>query len=560
MTSVVRNRHRVRPSFFWILGLALLVLAGCTSSTQEKDKSGSEKKGKATAGKQAKSGGKKDATDKSKLKIKPGIGNVALDEEPDEENGKEPGEEAGPGKGKQAPAGTSTPRKSAIDEVEVDDPDMDAPEKAPVKKKVTKAEPEKPAAKAPATEKPAAKGPAQGKPAATAPSQEKSAGTTSTSGIPAEGPAAKEKKPGPTELPTTAWLPKPVVNVPEAEAKDESEMKSYTEPIPETDAKFGMVPIKGGKFLMGSSEEEFRRFNKKDESDKDAKEKVYDEGPQHEVVIEPFWMGKCEVTWDEYELWGMKLDMYRRRQKREQQKTPPTEREQLVDAVAVPTNPYSDMTFGMGKEGYPAICMTQLAAKLYCKWLSAKTGRYYRLPTEAEWEYACRAGTTTPYSCGDDPEKLGDYAWHFDNADDKYHKVGQKKPNPWGLYDMHGNVSEWVVDQYVVDGYKQFAGKSTKNPLIPATTEYSRVVRGGSWAEDPPALRSAARRASTKLWKMQDPQIPQSIWYLTDAKFVGFRVVRPLRTPSPDEAKRYDLDEEQLTELEEYRKAQHGKM
>jgi len=535
MTSVVRNRHRVRPSFFWILGLALLVLAGCSPSAEEKGKSGSDKKGKATAGKQAKSGsGKKIAADTDKTR------KATQSDDMGEEAGKEPGEDAAPGKGKQAPAGTTTTRKSAIDEVEVDDPDVDAPEKAPLKKKLTKAEPEKPAAKAPAQEKPA--------------------GTTSTSGIPAESPAANEKKPGPTELPTTAWLPKPVVNVPEAEAKDEAEMKPYTEPIPETDAKFDMVPIKGGKFLMGSSEEEFRRFNKKDEDDKDAKEKVYDEGPQHEVVIEPLWMGKCEVTWDEYELWGMKLDMQRRRFKREQQKTPPSEREELVDAVAVPTNPYSDMTFGMGKEGYPAICMTQLAAKLYCKWLSAKTGRYYRLPTEAEWEYACRAGTTAPYSCGDDPEKINDYAWHFDNADDKYHKVGQKKPNPWGLFDMHGNVSEWVVDQYVVDGYKQFAGKTTKNPLIPATTEYSRVVRGGSWAEDPPALRSAARRASTNKWKEQDPQIPQSIWYLTDAKFVGFRVVRPLRTPSPDEAKKYDLDEEQLTELEEYRKAQHGKI
>ena len=242
-------------------------------------------------------------------------------------------------------------------------------------------------------------------------------------------------------------------------------------------------------------------------------------------------MGKHEVTWNEYEIWMFDIDIKRRKLN----KVEPSHLDKSADAVARPTKPYTDMTFGMGKDGYPAICMTQLAAKTYCKWLSAKTGRYYRLPTEAEWEYACRAGTTTAWHCGNDPKKLGEYAWCFDNSQEAYHKVGLKKPNPWGLYDMHGNVAEWVLDQYVPDYYKQFAGKSVKNPLAIATKEYPRAVRGGSWDDDPEKLRSAARRGSNRDWKQQDPQIPQSIWYLTDAQFLGFRIVRPLHEPTAEE-------------------------
>ena len=136
--------------------------------------------------------------------------------------------------------------------------------------------------------------------------------------------------------------------------------------------------------------------------------------------------------------------------------------------------------------------MTQFAAKMYCKWLSAKTGRYYRLPTEAEWEYACRAGTKTAYSFGDDPTKLGDYAWFSDNSDEKYHKVGLKKPNPWGLYDMHGNVAEWCLDQYVADQYKRLGNKPVANPVVPVTKPYPQVARGGAWTDEAPA--AAERR------------------------------------------------------------------
>jgi len=348
--------------------------------------------------------------------------------------------------------------------------------------------------------------------------------------------AATEKKPNPTDVLAVKWpLPKPFP-APNADAKDEAGMKAYTDVIPGTDLKFDLVPIPGGKFTMGSPASE--------------KDRKADEGPQHEVAIEPFWMGKCEVTWEEYETFAFELDK-RRRSKEEK----PSEWDAIADVVARPTKPYTDMSFNMGKEGRPAICMSQYGAMMYCKWLTAKTGRYYRLPIEAEWEYACRAGTKTAYSFGDDPSKLGDYAWYFDNSKEAYHKVGTKKPNPWGLYDMHGNVTEWVLDQYIADYYKQGADKPFAVPKDQMKT-YPRVARGGSWDDDAPALRSAARRASSKDWSTQDPQIPQSIWWHTDATFVGFRLVRPLRLPSEEEAKLYEPDP---NVWHEYKKAQGGK-
>ena len=197
------------------------------------------------------------------------------------------------------------------------------------------------------------------------------------------------------------------------------------------------------------------------------------------------------------------------------------------------------MSFGMGVEGYPAICMTQLAAVKFCEWLSAMTGNFYRLPTEAEWEYACRAGTKTAYSFGDTSSNLDIYAWHEGNSGGAYHKVGQKEPNPWGLYDMHGNVSEWTLDKYVPAVYKARKNKTVSNPLEKPTKTYPRVVRGGAWSDKAFRLRSATRRPSSKKWKKRDPQIPKSLWWHTDAPFVGFRIVRPMKTPTPDEQQTY---------------------
>jgi formylglycine-generating enzyme required for sulfatase activity len=282
---------------------------------------------------------------------------------------------------------------------------------------------------------------------------------------------------------------------------------SYTETIPGTQVKFDMVAIPGGKYRRGSPENETGRNA--------------DEGPMHEIDIKPFWMGKCEVTWDEYDLFAFSLDL-----KRDPGAKP--QPDPKVDAITRPTPPYTDMTFGHGHDGNPAICMTHHAAVEYCRWLSARTGKTYRLPTEAEWEYACRAGTTTAYSFGDDPTKLGDYGWSAENADAKPRPVGKKKPNPWGLHDMHGNVAEWCLDHYGKETYAECLSKGLLlNPFqMPTEKRFSHVVRGGSWDDDPPALRSAARRGSIREWLRQDPQRPQSIWWLTEAEYVGLRVVR----------------------------------
>jgi formylglycine-generating enzyme required for sulfatase activity len=298
---------------------------------------------------------------------------------------------------------------------------------------------------------------------------------------------------------------------------DQESMRQYSAQVPQTNAPYHMVALKGGDFLMGSpADEQGRQEN---------------EGPQQSVEVSPFWIGKFEVTWDEYEPFMItSIDRYKNGARKDYDPKQHT----IVDAVTAPTAPYTEMSFGMGQYGFPAISMTQHAANKYCQWLSAQTGHFYRLPTEAEWEYACRAGTTTKYSFGNDPAELDSHAWYVANSGNKYQKIGTKLANPWGLHDMHGNVAEWTADQFVPDYFQRIA-ESPANPFIRPKTLYPRTVRGGGWSDDPILLRSAFRKGSEPMWQQQDPQLPKSIWYLTDAPWLGFRIVRPLKVPSVEE-------------------------
>jgi formylglycine-generating enzyme required for sulfatase activity len=299
----------------------------------------------------------------------------------------------------------------------------------------------------------------------------------------------------------------------------EQDMRLYTNTIPTTNVVYRMTPIRGGEFLMGSPLSEVGHNA--------------DESPQHRVRIEPFWMGICEVTWDEYEVFLYRL---RIASQPANLNRPNPYTNGIADAVAMPSSPYIELSMGMGRERYPAINMTQHAANKYCQWLSAGTGHYYRLPTEAEWEYACRAGSTNRYSFGGDEKALGDFGWFEGNSNYKYQRVARKKPNAWGLYDMHGNVSEWTLDGYQADAYSRMTG--VVDPYVRGTRPYPHVIRGGSWKDGPALLRSASRQFSVPKWKEADTSLPKSVWHMAEADFVGFRIVRPLRIPSAEEMHR----------------------
>lgn len=306
--------------------------------------------------------------------------------------------------------------------------------------------------------------------------------------------------------------------------KEVGEMKTYEVEVPKAEnVKLKMVAIPGGEFMLGSPAGEAGRED--------------DEGPRKKVKIAPMWMCEIEIPWAVYRKY------YENGAPRHKDGTlkKVESKNDLADLVAQPTPQYMDMfvngNFDPGDE-YPAMEMTNHAANKFCQWLSAQTGHFYRLPTEAEWEYAARAGTDSAYYWGDDASKASEYGWFVDNSDFTYQKVKTKKPNAWGLYDMAGNVSEWVLDQYVADAYEKIeAGEM--NPWVFPTKRYPRVFRGGNWDSDVDKLRSASRESSDKELKYQDPQVPKSVWYHTDAQHVGFRIVRPFKVPGVEMMHRY---------------------
>lgn len=257
------------------------------------------------------------------------------------------------------------------------------------------------------------------------------------------------------------------------------------------------------------------------------------EGPQHRVTItKPFWMSKYELTNQQFRVFAEETKYITEAEQDNKGGKVFRNGEWVNDATM-----FWNSNAIIATDNRPVRFLSWNDSRAFCNWLSKRTdGLSFDLPSEAEWEYACRAGTTTAYSFGDDPELLLEYGWFFDNADDAYKQVGLKKPNPWGLYDMHGNVAEWCLDQYHEDAYQQIVDKKmNSNPLFVNGELYPRCVRGGSWDDDPEMLRSAARRASSEDWKIQDPQLPKSVWYHTDAQFLGFRIVRPLKTPTAKE-------------------------
>ena len=300
--------------------------------------------------------------------------------------------------------------------------------------------------------------------------------------------------------------------------------ENFTETIPGTSTSISMIAVPGGTFLMGSPEDEPLRNE--------------NEGPQRRVTVSPFFMGELEITWDQY--WTFY------RATLSDARTAPeliyaNNSRADVDAVSGPTPPYGFPDQGWGMGDRPAITMTHYGAETFCQWLSLMTGRKYRLPTEAEWEYAARGGTSSPYFFEGNPKKftnttfwnrtfgadtatINRYVIYANNSNNHTQSPSAVQANAFGLKNMLGNVMEYCSDRYADDAYALLQD-GVVDPQGPADgTEY--VVRGGFYGDDAADLRSASRRPTEhEKWLRTDPQNPKSIWWYSDIKGIGFRVV-----------------------------------
>ena len=303
-----------------------------------------------------------------------------------------------------------------------------------------------------------------------------------------------------------------------------SAFEDFTETVPGTTASIRMIAIPGGSFTIGSpAGEPFRKD---------------DEGPQRKVTVSPFFMAEVETTWDQF--WAFYNETM------SEGRTPPAviyanNTREDIDAVSGPTPPFGAPDQGWGMGPRPAITMTHYAAPTFCQWLSLNTGRTYRLPTEAEWEYAVRGGTDTPYWFEGNPKKFSQEGFmrgvfkadtaviatnvvYAANSGNRTQEPSRVAANPFGLKNMLGNVMEYCSDWYAEDAYASLQDGAV-DPQGPAEgTEY--VVRGGSYASDAAQVRSAARGSTHHDdWLRTDPQNPKSIWWYSDIKGIGFRVV-----------------------------------
>ena len=309
-----------------------------------------------------------------------------------------------------------------------------------------------------------------------------------------------------------------------SQAADINSFENFTEYIPGTAVSIDMVAVPGGTFKMGSPENE--PFRKKDE------------GPQKNVTVSRFFMSEVEVTWDQY--WAFYSETM------SEGRTPPevvkaNNKKNELDAISGPTPPFGapDQGWGMGER--PAITMTHYAAQTFCQWLSLKTGKTYRLPTEAEWEWAARGGSSTPYFFDGSPRKfssegflkgifkpdttlINSYVVYEANSRNATAEPSAVAANPFGLKNMLGNVMEYCSDWYAEDTYEKMEDGAV-DPVGPKKGK-ERVIRGGAYFDDASSLRCAARsHTEHDSWLRTDPQNPKSIWWYSDVKAIGFRLV-----------------------------------